>query len=66
MIDWLELAAAGSEHALAPDSRRLLDAQPAVGGPRLTSQAVAGEPFWTLQEITLAPNLLDASDALFA
>ncbi len=65
-IDWLELAAVGSEPALAPASRRLLDARPAAGGPRLTSQAVAGEPFWTIQEITLAPRLLDATDALFA
>ena len=51
---------------LAPASRRLLDAQPAAGGPHLASQAVAGEPFWTIQEITLAPKLLDATDALFA
>ena len=65
-IDWLELAAAGREPALAPASRRLLDAQPAAGGPRLTSQAVAGEPFWTIQEFTLASKLLDATDALFA
>ncbi len=65
-IDWFELATAGSEPALAPASRRLLDAQPTAGGPRLTSQAVEGEPFWTIQEITLAPKLLDATDALFA
>lgn len=65
-IDWLEVTPAGSAPALAPASRRLLDAQPAAQGLRLTSQAVVGEPFWTVQEITLAPKLLDATDALFA
>ncbi len=65
-IDWLELSSAGNEPALAPSSRRLLDALPAAGGLRLTSLAVSGEPFWTIQEITLAPNLLDATDAAFA
>ena len=65
-IDWLELAAAGSEPTLAPASRRLLDAQRAGGSPRLTCEAVAGEPFWTIQEITLAPELLNATDAVYA
>jgi hypothetical protein len=33
---------------------------------RLSARAVAGEPFWAIQEITLAPSLLDATDALFS
>lgn len=65
-IDWLELNTAGSEPVLAPSSRRLLESLPASGGPRLTCLAVSGEPFWTIQEITLAPKLLDATDAVFA
>jgi len=65
-VDWLELATAGSEPVLAPASRRLLGERPAARGPHLTSLAIAGEHFWTIQEITLAPKLLDATDALFA
>ncbi len=65
-VDWLELSSPGSESALSPASRRVLESLPAEGGPEVTSQAVSGEPFWTIQEITLAPALLDATDALFA
>lgn len=64
-IDWLELAAVTREPALAPASRRLLDARPAAGSHRLKSLAISGEAFWAIQEITLAPELLDATDALF-
>jgi exosortase A-associated hydrolase 2 len=31
----------------------------------LIAKAVSGEPFWTVQEITLAPNLLQATDDMF-
>ena len=64
-IDWLEVTSAEGEPALSPASRRLLDSLPADATKRLTAQAVAGEPFWTIQEITLAPKLLDATDARF-
>lgn len=64
VIDWLELAPAGGEPVLAPASRRLLEGLPGTGGPTPSSQAVPGEPFWTIQEITLAPSLLGATDAL--
>ncbi|GAB4391143.1 MAG: hydrolase 2, exosortase A system-associated [Kiloniellaceae bacterium] len=65
-IDWLEVTSAEGEPAFGPASRRLLDALPAPSAGRLTARAVAGEPFWTIQEITLAPALLEASDACFA
>ena len=65
-IEWLELAPPRSEPALSPASRRLLDALSTGGSPQLTCQAVTGEPFWTIQEITLAPQLLNATDAIYA
>lgn len=34
--------------------------------PIAAAQAVQGEAFWAIQEFTLAPRLLDATDALFA
>ncbi|MGF1630366.1 MAG: hydrolase 2, exosortase A system-associated [Kiloniellaceae bacterium] len=65
-IDWLEVTSAESEPSLAPASRRLLEAAgTARGGHQLASRAVSGEPFWTIQEFTLAPNLLDTTDAVF-
>jgi exosortase A-associated hydrolase 2 len=64
-IEWLELASAGSEPALSPASRRLLEALPTGGSPQLTCKAVPGDAFWTIQEITLAPQLLDATDAIY-
>jgi exosortase A-associated hydrolase 2 len=65
-IEWLELASSGSEPALLPASRRLLDTFPAGGGPQLTCKAVTGDAFWAIQEITLAPQLLDATDAIYS
>lgn len=65
-IDWLELSVPGKEPDLAPASRRFLEALAEAGGAQPVGRAVPGEPFWTIQEITLAPNLLEATDALFA
>lgn len=65
-VDWLELSSPGIEPVLSPASRRVLESLPADDGPELNSRAVSGKPFWTIQEITLAPALLDASDVLFA
>ena len=65
-VDWLELSTPGTEPALSPASRRVLESLPDDDGPEITSRAVSGEPFWTIQEITLAPALLDATDVRFA
>ena len=62
-VDWLEVTTAAGEPDLAPASRRLVDALAATAEPRVTARAVVGDPFWTVQEITLAPRLLEATDA---
>lgn len=63
-LDWLELAS-GDETALSPATRQLVAALEQQGR-RLAPTAVHGEPFWAIQEITLAPDLLGATDGLFA
>lgn len=49
---------------LTPATQKMVEALGGAGRP-LTASAVTGEAFWTIQEITLAPGLLDATDALF-
>ncbi len=62
-VDWLEVA--GDAPAdLAPASRAAVERAQAAG-IEITAGAVTGPPFWAIQEITLAPALLDATDALF-
>jgi exosortase A-associated hydrolase 2 len=63
-LDLLEVAS-GEEPAAAPATRQLLAAL-AGRDLRLRAQAVRGDPFWSLQEITLAPALLDATERLFS
>lgn len=63
-VDTLEVSA-GEEVNLAVATERLV-ATLAQEGRTLNAQAVPGEAFWSIQEITLAPALLDATDALFA
>lgn len=62
-VDLLEVSN-GEPAAIAPATRRLLET---LGGrdhcPH--AQAVCGDPFWSLQEITVAPALLDATEGLF-
>lgn len=60
---WLELGAQegaqlppGSVRAIERLQRRGLDIRTAT---------VVGEPFWSLQEVTVAPNLLDATTEVF-
>lgn len=62
-LDLLEIAAK-EDPALAPATRQLLETS---GGRNLTleARAVGGDPFWALQEITLAPALFDATETLF-
>jgi len=62
-VNWLEIASEGTP-ALAPVSQQVVGALEQQNYP-LVARAVSGEPFWALQEITLAPNLLRATDDLF-
>ena len=62
-VDWLEVSSGGS-HELLPASQQIITGMTAQR-PGLRAQAVAGEPFWAIQEFTLAPALLEATDALF-
>ncbi len=59
----LEVSAA-EEAELAPATQQLL-AKLAQDGHPLVGEAVTGESFWAIQEITIAPGLLDATDGLF-
>lgn len=56
---WLEVAQ-GESPALLPASTRLIDGWRQQGA-RVHAAAVAGDPFWTTQEIHEAPALLEAS-----
>lgn len=62
-IDLLEVGTA-EPLAPAPATQQLLKALDG-GSPTLTVRTVPGEPFWSRQEITLAPALIDATEALF-
>lgn len=62
-ISWLEVTSE-EQAALSPDSSRMVGAL-AREGRRIVAKAVSGGPFWGAQEITLAPNLLQATDDLF-
>lgn len=59
-MTWLEVAPE-AKTALPTASQQLVDAL-TQRDFKLTAQAVAGEPFWTIQEITVAPQLLRATD----
>ncbi|WP_193369794.1 hydrolase 2, exosortase A system-associated [Pelagibius marinus] len=62
-LDVLEVRA-GDDPAVALSTRQLLEE---LGNRkrRLRAHAVSGDPFWSLQEITVAPKLLEATEALF-
>lgn len=57
---WLEVTSQ-EEVEFAPPSQQLLSTL-RERGHRIVAKAVSGEPFWGAQEITLAPNLLQATD----
>lgn len=62
-VHWLELARApGAE--VSPGSQRVIDAW-RQHGCAIDAATVAGERFWELPEITLAPALIDATTAIF-
>ena len=63
-LDWFELSSS-EEAALTPASRRVVDALTGEGR-RISAQAVSGDAFWSIQEITLAPELVSATEGLVA
>ena len=62
-LDLLEISSR-EEPTLAPATQQLLETL-SSHKPAPLARAVGGEPFWALQEITLTPALLDATEALF-
>jgi exosortase A-associated hydrolase 2 len=61
-VDWLEIASEAGER-LAPASQSLIDSWRA-GGVAVASTTVAGDPFWSLQETTVVPDLLEATTSV--
>jgi exosortase A-associated hydrolase 2 len=59
-IDWLEVTS-DSSGTFSPAAQKVLDVL-AQQSRATTAKAVAGQPFWLAQEITLAPELLSATD----
>ena len=57
---WLEVTSA-EKASLTPASEQLIS-ELGQQGRQLAAQAVVGEPFWAIQETTLAPNLLRSTD----
>ena len=57
---WLEVAAEASDRLL-PASERVIEKWRKTGA-EVSATAVAGAPFWTLQETTLAPALIAATE----
>lgn len=58
-VDWLEVGDEASDQVL-PAAMRVVDAW-RKRGIAVSARTIAGEPFWTLQETTLAPALLAAT-----
>ncbi len=56
-IDWLEVASEPGD-PVTPGARRVIDAWGAEGCD-VTAETVAGEPFWSIQETTTAPALIE-------
>jgi exosortase A-associated hydrolase 2 len=63
-LRWLDLVAAHGDPPPASTATTLERWKSA--GARATSAAVAGDPFWSLQEITVAPRLVEATTRAFA
>lgn len=63
-VDLLEVGAGEEQPSLTAATAQLVDTL-AQDGRSLRAQAIRGEAFWSIQEITLAPSLLDATDRLF-
>lgn len=63
LIDWLEVVPDAAQ-SLSPAASRIVDAWQAAG-VRVDAQAVVDQPFWALQETTIAPALLAATWKIF-
>jgi exosortase A-associated hydrolase 2 len=62
-VDWLEVAAEDGRE-LPPASRRVIEAWREAGVP-VKAETVAGEPFWRIEETTLAPSLIARTREIF-
>jgi len=62
-VDWLEIGSDRSDRLLAQSERIVENWRKA--GVRLSTATVFAEPFWSLQETTLAPELIAATTRLF-
>jgi len=62
-VTWLEVAAEASDSVL-PASARVIERW-RKSGVEVSAATVVGDPFWTLQETTLAPALLAATTRAF-
>lgn len=60
-VDWFELVAEEGRDP-APGARKAAEAWTGAGA-RVAVDPVVGDPFWSLQEIALAPNLIAATVA---
>jgi hypothetical protein len=58
-VDWREVAEAASDR-ISPGGERVVDGW-RKAGISVSIATVSGDPFWTLQETTLAPALLAAT-----
>ncbi|MEX2455420.1 MAG: hydrolase 2, exosortase A system-associated [Rhodospirillaceae bacterium] len=56
--DWFEIG--DDSRGPAPASQRIVEAW-AAAGARVSLSLCAGEPFWTIQETTVAPAMIDAT-----
>jgi len=63
-IDWVDVTAAAD--AALPAARRKVVESWRAAGASISITTVAGEPFWSTQEVTLAPELLAATQRLLA
>ncbi len=57
--DWIDLGTAVSEEAL-PAGQGIVEAW-RHAGMQVSARTIAGPPFWSLQEVTLAPDLVAAT-----
>lgn len=62
-VDWIELTTS-DKPALTPGAARVIEAWQDAGA-NVTAHVVEGEPFWNIQEQTLAPELIQHTRHLF-
>jgi exosortase A-associated hydrolase 2 len=62
-LHWLDLVAADGD-PLSPGTTAIVDRWTGAGVP-IEVEAVRGDPFWSLQEITVAPQLIEVTTRAF-